>query len=75
MLYLCSVIQNERKATMNWNEIEKYARKRGWEFERSGKKHDIYRHPDKPYKIQIERHWSTEVKDGLLKRLLKQIGE
>ena len=75
MLYLCSVIQKRKESKMNWNEVEKYARKKGWEFERHGTKHDIYRHPNKPYKIQIERHWSTEVKDGLLKTLLKRIGE
>lgn len=60
---------------MKWNELRRYAESKGWEFERSGKKHDIYRHPKKPYKIQLERHDAVEVRNGLLKRLLKQIGE
>ena len=59
---------------MKWSELRRYAEHKGWVFVRSGKKHDIYRHPDKPYVIQIERHSSVEVKNGLLMRLLKQIG-
>lgn len=60
---------------MKWNELRRYAEQRGWVFDRHGKKHDIYRHPDKDYFIQIERHDAVEVKNGLLRRLLKQIGE
>ena len=59
---------------MKWSELRRYAERRGWCFVRSGKKHDIYSHPDKPYQIQIERHDSTEEKHGLMLRLLKQIG-
>lgn len=47
---------------MNRNELRRYAEQRGWVFDRHGKKHDIYRHPDKDYFIQIERHDAVEVK-------------
>ena len=60
---------------MKWNEMRRLAESRGWVFERHGKKHDIYHHPEKDFKIQIERHDTAEVKNGLMKRLLKQIGE
>jgi predicted RNA binding protein YcfA (HicA-like mRNA interferase family) len=59
---------------MKWSELRRYAEKRGWVFMRSGKKHDIYCHPDKSYTILIERHDAAEVKKGLMFRMLKQIG-
>ena len=59
---------------MNWNEMKKKAIENGFEFVRSGKKHDIYRNPKTGAVIQIERHWSQEVKDKLMKRMKKVIG-
>lgn len=60
---------------MNWNEILKRVKKAGYEFERHGKKHDIYRHPITKERIPIERHWSQEVRPKLMKEILSQIGE
>ena len=59
---------------MKWNELLKIAKTKGWEFERHGKKHDIYTHKDKPEDfLQIERHWNSEIRPGLMNKLKKQI--
>ncbi len=60
---------------MNWNELKKKAKKAGFKFVRHGSKHDIYQHPQTKVIIQIERHWSQEVRPGLMKELLSKIGE
>ncbi|MDR3365707.1 MAG: type II toxin-antitoxin system HicA family toxin [Prevotellaceae bacterium] len=49
------------------------AESKGWYLERRGAKHGIYRHPDKPYQILIERHQSQEVRSGLMNKLKKLI--
>ena len=36
--------------------------------------HDIYRHPDRDYPIQIGRHGKEEIKTGTFNKLKKQIG-
>ena len=59
---------------MKWSELRKKAEATGWQLYRNGAKHDIYMHPDKDYRIQIERHGSQEVKKGLYNKLKKQIG-
>ncbi len=59
---------------MKWSELRKIAEKHGWYLYRSGSRHDIYRHPDKDFSIQIGRHASEEVKTGLARKLKKQIG-
>ena len=58
---------------MKWKELERLARNKGWYPVRHGARHDVYGHSEYSYPIQIERHWSAEVKPGLLKRLMKQI--
>ncbi len=58
---------------MKWSEFKKIAREKGWYLVRHGAQHDIYEHKDYVYPIQIERHWSKEIKPGLLRRLMKQI--
>ena len=60
---------------MKWNELERLARKNGWYKYRSGARHDIYRHPEKDFEIQLERHQSQEVRPRLLIKLLKAITE
>ena len=60
---------------MNWNELLKIATANGFEFVRHGKKHDIYRNPTTGQIIQIERHWSQEVRKGLANKLMKMFGE
>ena len=42
--------------------------------DRHGKKHDIYIHKTTGLQLPIERHWSQEVRKGLLSKLKKQIG-
>jgi len=59
---------------MKWNQLRREAEKRGWKFHRAGKKHDIFRHPEVNFEIQLERHSSEEVKNGLFNKLKKQIG-
>lgn len=59
---------------MNWNEVKRAAIKAGFQYERHGARHDIYRHPETGKAIQLERHWSQEVRPGLLKALKKVIG-
>ena len=48
---------------------------KGYEFEKKGKKHDLYRNPDTKDLVLIERHWSQEVRPGLMKKILSQVGE
>ncbi len=59
---------------MKWSELRRKALKYGWYLERHGREHDIFAHPEKPFKIQLERHGSSEVKKGLEEKLRKQIG-
>lgn len=72
MLYLCSVKLNVRD--MKWSEMRKIAIEYGFELKKHGKKHDEYVNPKTGAKIQIERHWSQEVRPGLMKRLKQIIG-
>lgn len=58
---------------MKWSELRKKATNNGWYLVRNGRKHDIYAHPEKDYEIQIERHNSQEVRNGLFAKLKNQI--
>lgn len=60
---------------MNWNEMRRLVISKGYKFEKHGKKHDIYRHLETNDMLLIERHWSQEVRVGLMKKILSQIGE
>ena len=60
---------------MNWNEIKRLVVSKGYKFEKHGKKHDHYRNPDTKDLVLIERHWAQEVRPGLMKKILGQIGE
>ncbi|MBO4455097.1 MAG: type II toxin-antitoxin system HicA family toxin [Bacteroidales bacterium] len=53
---------------MTWNELRRLAVRKGWLFLRHGGKHDVYVKEGK--KILIERHWSQEVRYGMLLKLL-----
>ena len=55
--------------------MEKKVRAAGYEFEKHGKKHDHYRHPETKDLVLIERHWSQEVRPHLMKKILSQIGK
>ena len=59
---------------MKWSELRRIAEKNGWRLYRNGSRHDLYRHPDKDYPIEIGRHDKEEIKNGLFYKLKKQIG-
>ena len=59
---------------MKWSELRRIAERNGWILIRKGHKHDIYKHPQKDNRIEIERHDSKEIKSGLYYKLKKQIG-
>ena len=65
---------SKQNIDMTWKEFERLAKKSGFHFKKHGKKHDEYYNPETDQSIQIERHWSTEVRPKLLKSLLKAIG-
>lgn len=59
---------------MKWSEIKRKAIEGGFELYAHGSRHDLYRHKTTGKVIQIERHWSQEVRPGLMKQLKKEIG-
>jgi len=59
---------------MTWSELERRIKKAGWKLDHHGSRHDAYVHPTRTGVIQIERHWSQEVKTGLLNRILRDAG-
>ena len=60
---------------MKWREFEKLAREKGWFLFRHGSRHDIYRCNGRVDEMQIERHWSQEIRPRLLKKLLEQLNK
>lgn len=73
MLYLC-IVKEIIAGTMKWNELRRIAEDHGWTLLRNGRNHDVYAHPEKPYRIEIGRHGKEEVKNGTFHKLKKQIG-
>jgi len=59
---------------MKWSELRKIVEAKGWIFSRHGSRHDIYLHPEHEEPLQIERHWSQEIRKGLYKKIKKQVG-
>lgn len=59
---------------MTWRELKIKAEAKGYVFIKHGKKHDKYKNPETGSQIQIERHWSQEVRPGLLAELKREIG-
>jgi len=59
---------------MKWSELKKLAEQNGWQLLRHGANHDIYEHPEKTERLIVGRHSSEEIKKGLMKKLIKQIG-
>lgn len=59
---------------MNWNEMRKKAIENGFELFKHGSRHDIYVNKSSGKIILIERHWSQEVRKGLMNKLKKEIG-
>jgi len=58
---------------MKWGELIRIAIDNGWRLKRHGKRHDIYYHPEKSFFIEVERHESQEVRNGICNKILKQI--
>ena len=54
--------------------MKRLAIKNGFKFVEHGKKHDIYYNAETGKTIQVERHWSQEVRKGLMLKLKKEIG-
>lgn len=59
---------------MTWNELKRIACAKGYQCVAHGKKHDKYENPITGSRILLERHWSQEVRPGLLKELKREIG-
>lgn len=59
---------------MTWRELKRIAEAHGYKLVSHGKKHDKYENPETGSRIQIERHWSQELRNGLLNALKKEIG-
>ena len=71
MSQLCAIFVNEN--IMTWREFERYARRKGWQFVRHGSRHDIYAKEGRDDFLEIERHWDSEMRPGIQKRLKKQV--
>ncbi len=74
ILRKCYIFVSPIVLIMNWNELRKLAVKNGFRLIQHGKKHDEYYNEQTGKTIQIERHWSQEVRKGLMLRLKKEIG-
>lgn len=59
---------------MKWREVKIKAEANGYRLVGHGKKHDRYENPETGSIVFLERHWSQEVRPGLLKTLKKEIG-
>ena len=59
---------------MNWQEMKKKAVDDGFVFLKHGSRHDIYVNKVNGKIILLERHWSQEVRPGLMNKLKKEIG-
>ena len=60
--------------SMNWQEMKKKAVDNGFVFLKHGSRHDIYVNKANGKIILLERHWSQEVRPGLMNKLKKEIG-
>lgn len=78
-LYICRVIQPSiinffNLDEMTWTEMKKKAVENGFEFLKHGSRHDIYVNRSNGKIILLERHWSQEVRPGLMNKLKREIG-
>lgn len=58
---------------MKWSQLRKIAEQKGYRLKRNGANHDVYMN-DKGMVLIIERHDSEEIKNGLYRKLKKQLG-
>lgn len=54
--------------------MKKKATENGFEFLKHGSRHDIYVNKNNGKIILLERHWSQEVRPGLMNKLKREIG-
>lgn len=59
---------------MKWSELKKIAIKKGFKFYKSLNGHELYINEETKQVIMLERHWSQEIRKGLMEKLKKQIG-
>ena len=59
---------------MKYSELFRILKKEGWVVVRKSGSHFIMEHPEKTGKIIIPFHAGKEVKIGLLRAIMKQIG-
>lgn len=59
---------------MKWNELRRIAIDHGFQEVKHRGNHDEYFNPETKVTILLERHWSQEVRPGLLNKLKRQIG-
>ena len=59
---------------MKWNELKRIAIAHGFQFYKGLKGHDLYINRETKKTIMLERHWSQEVRKGLVNKLRKDIG-
>lgn len=56
------------------SEVVRLLTKDGWFLDKNGKKHDLYRHPEKEGQIAVPRHKSKELAKGTHQSILKAAG-
>jgi mRNA interferase HicA len=71
----CYIVIGRIGDSMRFTELIKLLKDDGWVVARSGKKHDLYSHPDKPgVLIPVSRHKTEDVKPGTLASIMKDAG-
>lgn len=58
---------------MTPKELIRLLKEAGFELDRHGSRHDLYRHPETGIKIQVERH-NKDIAAGTLNKILKDAG-
>ena len=58
---------------MNWQEMKKKAVDNGFVFLKHGSRHDIYVNKVNGKIILLERHWSQEVRPGLMSETISYL--
>ena len=59
---------------MKWNELKRIAIAHGFRFYKGLNEHDLYINEETKKVIMLERHWTQEVRKGLMNKLKKDIG-
>lgn len=71
----CCILVGKIGDSMRFSESIKLLKDDGWVVARSGEKHDLYSHPDKPgILIPVSRHKTEDMKPGTLASIMKDAG-